>query len=236
MTITLLERPQLDYRLGRHVAHDSRSRAFAQPMTFSRPTRPFRHRVFGPRVTPNQPLGNCTTVAEVVMANTRGNRITGRVLTMADALRLYESATALDPFPGAYPPDDTGSDGLSAWKAARAEGITDRCEWAFGLDHLLDRLPYTSQSVGAWWPSTAFSLDPEGYLDCSGPYMGGHQWVVNGYQPATRTRPEAAWGVCWWGPDWPTPGAHGRFPIRTADLARLLADQGDCHTSLRQTF
>lgn len=233
MTLDVIQVPQQDHRLGRHVAHDSRSRAFPMPFTATRPTKPFRHRMYGPRVTPEQFVGNCTTVAECVMANTRGNRVRGEVLDMADAMYLYGRATRLDPFPGQYLPDDTGSDGLSAWKSARADNITDRCEWAFGIDHLLDRLPYTPQSVGIWWPGTAFSLDPEGYLDCSGSYVGGHQWVVFGYEPATRTRDEAVWGLCWWGPNWPTPGGHGRFRMRVTDLARLLADQGDCHTSIR---
>lgn len=220
--------PQRDPRLGRQVAHDPRSRSFAAVPAQVQPTKRFRHRVIGPRVTPNQLVGCCTGVAEAVIANSLPNRVKGRVLNMEDALKAYRIATRTDPFPGSWEPTDTGSSGLAAAKAAVELGWASRYEWCFGLDHLRSVLPERPVSVGTWWPGTAFDLDADGYLDCSGGYVGGHQWAVLGWDPKGDT----FYGLCWWGMDWPTPRARGRFRIRGTDLGRLLADDGDAHITL----
>lgn len=225
----VVQRPQLDYRLGRQVVHDPRSRAFAAPRGFTRPTKRFRHALYDPLITPNQTVGCCTGVAEAVMGNVKGNRIKRQVLKMDTALRIYSRATELDPFQGVFPPTDTGSSGLAAAKAAIEQGIGWRYDWCFGIDHLLDTLRTHPVSVGTWWRSGMFDLDDDGYLNCTGPYVGGHQWVVRGYDPKMDTLD----GVCWWGLNWPKPLARGRFKIRRSDLATLLADDGDAHVTYR---
>src|ERR1044072_4809916 len=39
------------------------------------------------------------------------------------AVGVYSAATELDPWEGSYPPDDTGSDGLSVAKLLRQRGL-----------------------------------------------------------------------------------------------------------------
>jgi hypothetical protein len=50
------------------------------------------------------------------------------------AVRVYSAATKIDPWPGDYPPDDTGSDGLSAAKACKALGLIPGYLHATSLD------------------------------------------------------------------------------------------------------
>lgn len=225
MSIKVETMPVTDPRLGRQLVHDSRSRSFPAPLARFQPVEPFRHRFYQPRVTPNQPVGCCTGVAEAVIANSVPNRVKGRVLDMDDALACYRIASRNDPWPGEWEPEDTGSSGLAAAKGAVELGWAAGYEWCFGLDHVRSALPIRPISVGTWWPGSAFYLDEDGFIDCRGGYVGGHQWTLTGWHPEGDT----FYGLCWWGPDWPTPGAKGRFKIRGADLNRLLEDDGDAH-------
>src|SRR5437764_15082615 len=111
--------PSLDPRLGRHVHHDERSRAFALTPPVDKSTWHTKSiRIYDPSPNPNQTLGDCTGCAKAMQMNAAGNRVSGVVLKLADADRIYSLATTLDAFPGSYPPDDTGSSGLAAAKAA----------------------------------------------------------------------------------------------------------------------
>lgn len=220
---------QTDPRLGRHVVHDPRSRQYA----VSAPrealvTRSFRHRVFNPNPMPNQAIGCCTGVAECVMGDTQGNRVRGVSLDMDDAVKVYSRATELDPFDGTYPPTDTGSSGLAAAKAATEMGIVERYEWVFGgVDQLLATLRDRPVAVGTRWDNHMFHPEPNTYLvTLGGGVAGGHEWTVIGY----NKRYDAFEGQCWWG-NW---AAKGMFRIRRADLATLLADDGDAHVSYRK--
>lgn len=221
---------QTDPRLGRHIVHDPRSRRFA----VSAPRevavkRSFRHRVFSPTPLPNQTIGNCTGVDQCVRADAQGNRIQGVILGMPDAVKLYERATQLDPFEGTYPPDDTGSSGLAAAKAATEAGIIERYEWVFGgADQVLATLRDRPVGVGTRWHRDMFTPEPNTFLvRPTGPIVGGHQWAVIGW----NQRYQAFEGMCWWGDDF---GSHGMFRIRKDDLATLLADDGDAHVTYRK--
>jgi hypothetical protein len=227
--------PVTDPRLGRQLVHDRRSRAFAAPLgNATVPTSEVRLRMYGPTPTPSQAVGCCTAVAEMVMGNI-GNRRSGEVLGMAEALDVYRGATRRDPWEGSWEPDDTGSSGLAAAKEAMERGYVQRFEWMFSLDAGLasigEGLPV---SMGAWWPAAAFYVDrsisaPLPVLRADGPYAGGHQWTIWGWNP----RRDLVYGLCWWGPDWPVPRGHGRFAMRRTDVERLLADGGDLHRSIR---
>jgi hypothetical protein len=96
-----------------------------------------------------QQLGCCTGVHQCVKANTRGNRVRGQILRLADAVRIYSRATQLDPWSGEYPPTDTGSSRLAAAKASMEAGLIERHEWVFaGVDQVLGALAQSSGSVG----------------------------------------------------------------------------------------
>jgi hypothetical protein len=219
--------------MGRHVVHDPASRAFAH--TAKPPVavgdlaeRTWRHRFYNPRPVPKQLIGCCTGVDQVVKANAAGNRVKGQVLTMDTAVQLYQRATQLDPWPGQYPPEDTGSSGLAACKAAKELGLISRYEWVFGgHDALLAALWHRPVGLGTWWYSKMFYPDPKTLLvEPAGPKVGGHQWTLIGWDGSARQFD----GLCWWGPDF---GARGRFRISADAVAQLRADDGDAHVTYR---
>jgi hypothetical protein len=227
--VRAVQLPRTDDRLGRHVEHDPQSRSYAVDYPRSTTvTRSFRHKIYGPSPTPRQTLGNCTGVDQCVRADARGNRVRGAVLNMDNAVAVYKRATQLDPFPGTYPPDDTGSSGLAAAKAAQEQGIIDRYEWVFGgVDQLLETLRDHPVGVGTRWDNGMFNPEPGSYLVTpGGSVAGGHQWSIIGW----AERYQAFEGFCWWGPDF---GANGMFRIRKQHLADLLADDGDAHITHR---
>lgn len=221
---------QQDPRLGRHVVHDPRSRNYAFPARET-PRRDITLRVYNPRPNPNQALGCCTGVDAAVKCNVAGNRVKGVVLDMDDAVKIYSRATQLDPWTGEYPPTDTGSSGTAAAAAAKEQGLIDRFEWVLtGTDGIYAALTQGRPvGVGTVWKQRMFEIDKQsGLIDASGPVVGGHQYTIVGY----RKRMDAFIGLCWWG-SWGMDNA-GRFLIRRASLADLLADEGDAHVTYRR--
>jgi hypothetical protein len=207
--------------LGRHKVHDPRSRDFALPTTVDRSTwRTKAIRVYDPSPNPNQPNGCCTAVAKCVQLNAAGNRKPGRVLNMDDAQRIYARETVIDPFPGTFPPDDTGSDGLSSCKVAVEEGLGGEYLWLFGgADEVVQNvMAGRVVSVGTSWYWNMFNTDADGRVSVSGDLAGGHQWSVRGY---SRSR-DWVLGRCWW-------GTFRDFWIARSDLDALLRDGGDAH-------
>ncbi len=220
---------QQDSRLGRQIVHDPRSRGFA----LSAPrevqiSRSFRHRVFSPTPLPRQELGCCTGVDQCARSDAQGNRIRGVILGMDDAVKIYSRATQVDPWPGQYPPDDTGSSGLAAAKAAKEAGLITEYRWIFGgADQVLAALRDRPVGVGTRWHADMFNPEPNTQLvRPTGPIVGGHQWAVVGWS----VRYQAFEALNWWGDDY---GSHGLFRIRKADLDSLLADDGDAHVCFR---
>lgn len=223
---------QHNTRLGRHVVHDPRSRAYAMRVSSTAlPARSFRHKIFGPTPNPNQVIGCCTGVDQCVRADAQGNRIRGKILDMEDAVKVYSRATQLDPWEGSYPPNDTGSSGLAAAKAAKEAGIIDRYEWIFettpGADNVLAALRQHPVGVGTLWTNDMFHPDPRTLLvEPTGAIAGGHQWSVIGYSK----RFDAFEGFCWWGSGF---GAGGMFRIARRHLGFLLSQDGDAHVTFR---
>lgn len=213
--------PVDDPRLGRNVVHDPRSRGFAAPTPVDPGTwRTRALRVYDPIPNPNQTLGCCTGVSKCVAFNTVGSRRTGRILTMDDAVVCYSRATRLDPWTGYWPPDDTGSSGLAAAKAAQALGWGGAYYWLFGgADDVVGQIMLGNPvSVGTAWYDDMFNPDSRGQVHPTGPLVGGHQWTVRGYdKPSDRLL-----GRCWW-------GGFRDFWISRADLDSLLDDNGDAH-------
>lgn len=216
--------PGQDPRLGRQVVHDPRSRRFARRITIDKSTWHDKAiRIYDPSPNPNQPVGCCTGVDKCVSFNAIGNRRHGTVLTMDDALKVYSLATTLDPWDGQYPPDDTGSSGLAAAKAAQQLGWGGEYRWHFGgADEIVqslmgtpDEMP-TTVSVGSWWHYDMFQRDSDGRVHVGGGLAGGHEYTIRGYDA------DRDWllGRCWW-------GDFRDFWIARADLDALLADDGD---------
>ena len=220
---------QRDPRLGRQCVHDPRSRSFAAPRTGAA-RRDIAHRVYDPTPNPNQPRGNCTGCAEAMMGNAKGNRRSGVILRMADADRIYSRATQLDPWPGSWPPTDTGSSGLAAAKAAVELGHGESYEWYFGIDHTLGGLQHHALSAGTWWTEGLFEPDPRTKLvRPTGQKVGGHQYLLRAYDVTSKlTVGQHRIGLrCWW-------GGYRDVWITVDDFAGLLADDGDVHRTARR--
>lgn len=222
---------QTDERLGRQLVHDERSRGFAHLPATSTSTLPrtFRLPVYNPVPNPRQTIGMCTGCDAITKANTKGNRIRGIRLGMDVATTIYSRATQLDPFPGSYPPMDTGSSGIAACKASREMGIIDRYEWVFnGARGIVTSLEAGRPvGIGAYWYNDMFDPDPETLLvKPTGGVAGGHQWTAIGWNAQLK----AVEGLCLWG-NW---GRRGMFRITLSDLDALMADGGDAHVTYRR--
>jgi hypothetical protein len=212
--------------LGRNVEHDPRSRdhAFAAAEVVLRKVRHLRRGA----VLNQGSVGACTGFATAGAVNTapvwqRGNRL----LVNADALWLYEQATIVDGFPGAYPPDDTGSSGLAACKAAKARGWISGYQHAFGVSQALQALMGTSVIVGVNWYEGFDRPDVNGRVQITGQVRGGHECEIVGYDPAT----DLLEGINSWGVGFGKAG-HFFFDAHST-FARLLAEQGDVQIPIR---
>lgn len=211
-------------RLGRHVEHDERSRAFP----IARSAGPLRSVSWKRRVPAfdQGPLGSCTgnAIAGVLSTAPFTHRFTEK-----RALTFYEAATRLDNVPGAYKPDDTGSTGIAACKAAQQAGFITSYLHAFGgVADVVHALQTGAGATGVNWYDSFDAPDSKGRITISpgAAVRGAHEFEIAGIQLAT---PGTFSGddelECWqsWG-QW---GLHGRFYLRVRDLDRLLQEQGD---------
>jgi len=211
--------------LGRQKVHDERSRAFAGRQAVDRSTwRDKAIRIYDPSPNPNQEVGCCTGVAKCVQFNAVGNRKTGVVLNMEDALRIYTLNTSLDPFEGTYPPDDTGSSGLASCKSAQQLGIGGVYRWRFdGADGVVQEVMAGNVvSVGTRWDYGMFNPDSKGIIRPGGETAGGHQYVIRGYDVDR----DLVMLRCWW-------GSFRDAWMKRSDLDALLRDGGDAHVQAR---
>lgn len=212
--------PQYDQRLGRQIVHDDRSRAYAFPDVVDSSTwRTKSVRIYDPRVNPNQPIGCCTGCAHAMMFNAVGNRLPGKVLGLEWAIARYSRATALDVWPGSYPPDDTGSSGLAVCKASQEAGDGGVYRFLFGgVDQVVQAIMLGQVvSVGTKWLWDMFHPDAGRFIQPTGGLAGGHQYVARGYiEPL-----DAVVIRCWWGP------GFRDVLIKREHLGDLLADRGD---------
>jgi transposase IS4-like protein/DDE family transposase len=133
--------------------------------------------------------------------------IPGGKLGTEDAYRLYSDAIVLDPFPGQWRPDDTGSLGLAAAQAARAQGLITRYEHAFGLDHALGALMLGPVIIGTNWYDSMFDVTNRGELviEPGASVAGGNVYQAFG----VNVRDRRVWCFQSWGPEWASAGRSG---------------------------
>lgn len=222
---TLIQIPSEDPRLGRNIVHDERSRAFPLLTPIDKSTwRDKAVRIYDPIPNPNQTIGNCTGCAKAMEFNAVGNRVAGRVLKMVNATAFYARATEIDPFPGTYPPEDTGSSGLAAAKAAVEQGYGGEYRWLFrGADEIVQAvMDGHVVNVGTWWYEGMMPHDYSRLVHPTGMKVGGHQWIVRGYDKSS----DWVMGRCWW-------GTFRDFWITRSDLQNLMMDDGDAHIQVK---
>jgi hypothetical protein len=212
------------FGLGRKVNHDPRSRAFPAPRAATR--KPVLHRRYSP-VLDQGSLGSCTGNSMAQAVNMAPLHIPGTpFLKQSDAVSLYSRATQIDPFWGTYPPEDTGSDGLSVCKAAKERGLITGYRWAFGFEHTLDALQLGPVLIGIPWHSSMFFPDKRGFLWRNGDEVGGHEIVLMGDNTKGTLTFLNSWGKGW--------GRGGRFYLAYDEFRALLADNGDAAVPVRE--
>jgi hypothetical protein len=97
-------------------------------------------------------------------------------LTEVDALKIYKRATEIDPFPGAWPKVDTGSDGASAAKAAKELGYTTLDFAAVDtVEGAMVALQKSSCIIGVDWTDRDSNPTSCGEMTDGGRPEGGHE-------------------------------------------------------------
>lgn len=214
--------------LGRNFRRDSRSLAFPVNVDGAQLKTTWWQRHVGPFDQGN--TGSCTGNAG------EGNMVTSPFFetmtptslypgTEDGAVALYSKATQLDTYPGQYPPDDTGSDGLAVAAALKQAGMISGYTHAF--DGPTARLALTKAPgiVGVKWYDGMFSTTGDGEVKISGSLAGGHEISADGIDVENRR----VWMTQSWGPSWGVTrdGIPGRFWMSFETFDSLMADGGD---------
>lgn len=228
MTAVHVEHEGRTYVLGRHVdaadRHDPRNLNFPAA-TATTLTKVDWTRTGGP--LDQGQLGSCTGNALAGWMNTApGYKAPAVLKTETDAVRYYSAATAIDPYPGTYPPTDTGSDGQSVCKAAMKSGELTGYTHALGIDHVLAALMLGPMIVGTEWTQGMFNVDSAGIVHPTGKVAGGHEYELSAYDPATKLL--GFWNS--WSASW---GRGGRFWMHQTDFSKLLKAGGDATVPAR---
>jgi hypothetical protein len=203
-----------DPRLGRHVRHDPQSWNYAVTAADVDTLKSVRHKSQIPTLDQGQ-LGSCT-----------GNAATKCLSYDATAdekyaVGVYSDATKLDNYPGAYPPKDTGSDGLSVAKVLKSRDLISGYQHAFSLEALLTALAKQPVIVGTEWRQDMFHPAADGRQKITGDVAGGHEYCLDELDVENKR----IWMQNSWGDSW---GVEGRAYFTWDDMKTLLAASGDC--------
>jgi hypothetical protein len=215
-----------DYGLGRRVEHDPRSRNFPfRARRSAAEIRTIRWYNRGPRLDQGS-VGACTGFTAANFLNTYpAHKSRSAYYQNKDGLRWYSRATELDIWDGWYNLAtgrvDTGSSGNAACKALREEGRILSWHWIFeGTEQLKLALLDGPVMAGTTWTDSMFDPDDKGYLDVAGSPVGGHEYLIIGWNQRSRYFTMLnSWGIGW--------GARGHAKISDGAMAELLADRGD---------
>lgn len=222
MTTYMLERH--DSRLGRHVNHDPRSLAFKYRAGPVSPLVDVRHPI-GMEVLDQGQVGSCVGNAFTHLLSTEPFKSTlpvdvhlGEEFARDD---LYSDFTHNDQFPGAFKPDDTGTDGTTAGNRLTTRGFIAGFEHAMGITAFLAALQDHAVPIGIKWLESCYKPDANGLIRYEGALAGGHELLADEYLAA----PQLVGLQNSWNRTWGVDG--GRCYISVADLGRALADGGD---------
>lgn len=82
--------------------------------------------------------------------------------------------------------------------------------------------------VGTNWYEGMFTPLPNGYVEITGQIVGGHAYLVTGYNKILKKyRCQNSWGSCW--------GRNGNFIIKADDLHRLVFEEnGEACSAIEQ--
>lgn len=209
--------------LGRHVRHDPRSLQY--PFNTSRLSIQSAKHQRRIAVLDQGQLGSCTGNAGIGCMGTDPYWTTVSTkpfysLDENGAVALYSEATANDDYPGQYPPDDTGCDGLTIAKTLQKHNMISGYQHTFSTEDALKALSITSAIVGISWFNDMFSPDVDGRVHPTGSLAGGHEIVAD----EVDAENDRVWFTNSWGLNW---GVSGRFYLTWDDFDHLLGQKGD---------
>lgn len=222
-------------RLGRHLWLDARSLAYMVENDVAAMSKPLVDQHWE-RVIPildQGELGSCTGNAGTGALGTQPfYQATGRNVLTADdeqlcekfAVALYSDATQVDPYPGSYPPSDTGSSGLAICKVLASRGTVRGYRWARSADGFLTLLQAGPVLQGMPWYNAFFHPESDGFIDSdphwsSSGVAGGHEVEAIGVELNTTDALGSvilyanSWGTSW--------GDSGRFRMRLRTYHQL---------------
>lgn len=133
---------------------------------------------------------------------------------------LYRELTRYDPFPGAWEPDDTGSNGLTLAKRLKARGLISGYRHALNVGEAEAAIQDGPFALGTMWLSGMETPRPDGTVRVEGSPLGGHEYVCF-KRDAER---DLWWMRNHWTEDW---GLRGTFAYDTPGLQTLMDMQGD---------
>jgi len=173
-------------------------------------------------------LGSCTGNAGIqclVSAPFRWDGPLDAETLEALAVSVYSGATRRDPFPGQYPPDDTGSDGASVMAELRARNFITGWTEVVTLEGIQRALQSGPCSMGSNWYESMFTPDRCGNLSINGKIAGGHQTAAKGADPVSkRILFFNSWGRKWGAQ---RRGQGGWFWLSFANVQRLIEEGAD---------
>lgn len=96
------------------------------------------------------------------------------------AVQLYSEATRADPYPGNWPPTDTGSSGLAICQVLKNRGMIKSYQWAQTAHGFLQLLQWGPVLMGTPWLEAFFQPDKNGFIDSNqnwptSGFAGGHE-------------------------------------------------------------
>jgi len=226
-TQTITEQAVVGKRLGRHINFDPRSGDY--PVTaFLVPGKTVKSRSWErPGPFDQGDTGSCTGQAVAGLVMTAPIADTG--IDQGTAMQIYELATKLDPYPGNYPPDDTGSSVLAAMQAAQQLGYITSYHWCFSLQDVLQALSQVGPvAIGINWYTSFDQPDATGHvtLQPGATVRGGH--ALNLTSVDTQAKRVGGWNS--WGELW---GVDGQFTMDWQTLDVLLGENGEAAVGIK---
>lgn len=242
MTVMTFRYNPTDPRLGRHVRHDSRSAAYAVPVLPRAAIKSVEWERHIPILDQGN-VGSCepntgvellatdaagytgVTSVTVPKADTQGEFAAGSTWDLNEntALQLYRLLTRIDPYPGQWEPDDTGSDGLTLAKALVMLGLSDKYSHAFSYKAAVSALQSGPVAFGTVWYNSMFEPDKntgEITVDPGSGVAGGHAYMSRKFDSDN----DRVWLDNHWAESW---GLDGRAWISGKAMTALLKAQGD---------
>jgi hypothetical protein len=201
------------------VNHDERSKGF-RAVDLTDQTQPRTKSWSRGRAYDQGATSECVAYTGKGLLNTRplSSLWPYRVRARYNPDTLYAGAQSHDEWPGeAY----DGTSALGLCRYLTEQNIIKGYRWCFGVDEVVLTLSWVGPvGIGIQWTNDMFEPDADGYLHPSGSVAGGHEIELTGVDvKAQRVTITNSWGTAW--------GHNGRAYLAFADLAALLANDGD---------